>query len=229
MLKDSLKILLRSFVISIKEWKFLLGMIILGGLNIALTIENILELALPKKIAYSLVQFVLLGGYIGLLGALARKVYHLEPLSWSERIRRSSISALIFFVFVVMWFALSKGISFVTSNFWIGFILYLIYMLLVTSVILELIKAYFLEKDIFSLYDVFSRLGNIKYLMGYLLVILVSIILYPISEYLSSALAFLGTSHLWVFKMIYYTFHGVILGYITLVVLYFYIQVLNLE
>lgn|GEM_PF-6539437 len=226
--KNNWKILLNSFYLGIKEWKLLIGMIIIGFLNLYSFAESLYSTFLPVKICYIITQFILLVGYFLLLGRLCRRVYKKEKMGILSLVKRSFFSGLVFFIFVVIWYAFIIAIGKITQNFWIHFIFHILYLLLVTSVILECIKVFFLDKDVFSLYSVFSRMADKNYLFGYAITIVLAFVLYFFSEGLMNLLVSI-TSNIFSIKFIYYLLNGILFGYISLVIILFFFQVIDLD
>ncbi len=222
-------ILVSSLLTAVKEWRYLIIFMLLGILNIYLLISSGLDiLTNTKSIIYIFTFVVLIFGYHLSLGYLGRKSYGKEPLRFFDSLRRAFYSTVIFLLFFVLWFAIIYVLSKFINSIVLSVVLSLLYVMVSTSVILENIKVFFLEKEVFSLYNVFLRLGNIRFLAAFFITSLLSTLLYPLGSLLGDVLGNVLTSILY-YKIIYSIINGIIVGYITLFIIIFFFKTIDLE
>ncbi len=222
-------ILISSLLTAIKEWRYLIIFMFLGILNIYLLITSGLDiLTNTKSIIYIFTFVVLIFGYHLSLGYLGRKSYGKKPLEFFDSMMRAFYSTVIFLLFFVLWFATVYVLSKFIDSIVLSVVLSLVYVMISTSVILENIKVFFLEKEIFSLYHVFLRLGNIRFLAAFFITSLLSTLLYPLGSLLSNLLGSTLTSLLY-YNLLYSIINGIIVGYITLFIIIFFFKTIDLE
>lgn len=223
--------LIKSLKISIKEWKYflLLSMGIFINFYVFYLKENLQESY--KILAYSLAFlytiFMIISSF-SLWGSVTRRTYELPLYSISENLKHSLFSALVFIVYVTVLGTLIHIFMLITNSIAIRSFLFLIFFALLISATLEILKVFFLDKEIFSLMDILVRVTTLKFWISYLLLISFITICYYFTDlfinYINIMMSY-STISITLTTII----RSIISGYLLISSIVFFITVFNLE
>ncbi len=224
-------VFIKSLKISIREWKYFL--LLSSGIFINFQVFYLKEhfQSTYKILAYALAfiytLFMIVSSF-SLWGRVTRYTYNLPLYSILENIKHSLYSALIFIAYVTilgttMHFVLTIIESIILKSF-----LLLIFFALLISGILEVLKVFFLEKEIFSLVDIFSRILTLRFWTSYFLLVIFITFSYYTADIILSYLNNLFNQSSW-FKLISSIIRSLVSGYTLITSIVFFITVFDLQ
>ena len=225
------KVLLKSIKVSIKEWKYFLLLCV--GIFLNYHIFNLKEnlqisykiLAYGIAITYTL--FIIASSF-SLWGRVTRHTYELQPYPWLHNIKKSIYAGSIFLVFTTILGIVTHILLIYLSNIILRSLIVLIFFALIISSILEILKVFFLDKEIFSLAEIISRVISPKFWISYISLVVFITICYSLTDKIFSLIKVNITNTI-ILMNIYYILRSLISGYIIILTIIFFTTIFNLQ
>ncbi|NPA38386.1 MAG: hypothetical protein GXN99_01165 [Candidatus Nanohaloarchaeota archaeon] len=221
----------KALQISIKEWLYFLflGLSIYINWNAFMLRESLIDNY--KILGYFipiLSSFLSMFFFFSFAGRVTRHTYDLESYPYIYNLKQSLKATLLFLIYSIILGILTKLFLYLVSSLLWRFIFFLITFSLTFSFILELLKVFFLEKEVFSLYDVFNRIISFKFWSSFLMITAITFFIQLFQSYLFQSI--LSTNSLsGILLHIVALIRSLIFGYLLVLSLVFFVLIFDLK